>query len=53
MTTVNITTPTTIIKIYNNTDQTINTNMYIPTKVCNTCRIIKQLTEFYKDNKKS
>ena len=44
--------------IYNNTDQTVNSitelldnnplTIYIPTKVCNTYRIIKLLTEFYK-----
>ena len=39
----NITTSTVTINNYPST--------YIPTKVCNTCRIIKQLTEFYKDNK--
>ena len=59
MTTVNITTSTTTINIYNNTDQTIkrNTelldnnplNVYIPTKVCNICRTIKYVTEFNKD----
>ena len=51
MTTINITTPTTTINIYNNTDKTINPNMYIPTKACYRCRIIKQLTEFPKDTK--
>ena len=35
MTTVNITTSTGAINIYNNTDQTINLNMYIPTNACN------------------
>ena len=50
-TTNNITTFTTTININNNTEQTINSNIYIPTKVCNTCRIINQLTEFDKDNK--
>ena len=49
MTTVNITTPTTTINIYNNTDQTINPNMYIPSKACNRCLTIKQLTEFSKE----
>ena len=51
-------------KEYNiqNIDQTItpNTellnnnplNVYIPTKVCNTCRIIKYITEFYKNKTK-
>ena len=48
MTTVNIKTSTTTINNYNNTDQTINPNMYIPTKVCKTCRTIKKLIEFYK-----
>ena len=48
-TTNNITTSTATINNYNNTDQTINPNRYIPTKVCNTCRTIKQLTEFNKD----
>ena len=47
-TTNNITTTTINLNIYNNTDQTINPNMYIPTKVCKTCRTIKQLIEFYK-----
>ena len=59
MTTVNITTSTGAININNNTDQTINpnpellnnkpSNVYIPTKVCKTCRTIKYITEFYKD----
>ena len=49
MTTVNITTSTGTININNNTDQTINPNRYIPTKVCKICHTIKQLTEFYKD----
>ena len=44
----NITTSTTTINIYNNSDQIINPNTYIPTKACNRCRIIKQLTEFSK-----
>ena len=58
MTTVNITSSTGTININNNTEQTINpnqellnnnsSNVYIPTKVCNTCRIIKYVTEFYK-----
>ena len=58
MATNNITTTTATINIYNNTDKTINPNkeplynnlpnIYIPTKVCNACRIIKQLIEFYK-----
>ena len=52
MTTVIITTSTMNMNIYNNTEQTINPNMYIPTKVCKTCRTIKQLTEFYKNNNK-
>ena len=57
-TTNNITTTTMNINIYNNTDQTItlNTdllnnnppNVFIPTKVCSTCRIIKFITEFSK-----
>ena len=51
MTTINnITTITMNMNIYNNTDQIINPNPYIPTKVCNTCRTIKKLTEFYKNN---
>ena len=50
MTTVNITTSTDTININNNTDQTINPNMYIPTKACNRCRTIKQLIEFRKSN---
>ena len=44
MITVNITTSTVTINNYNST--------YIPTKVCNTCRTIKQLTEFYEDKSK-
>ena len=48
-TTNNITTSTVNMNIYNNTDQIINPNMYIPTKVCKTCRIIKYVTEFYKE----
>ena len=51
MTTFNITTYTGAININNNTDQTINLNMYIPTKVCKPCRTIKQLTELYKKTK--
>ena len=47
-TTNNIATFTVNINIYNNTDTTINSNMYIPTKACNKCRTIKQLTEFRK-----
>ena len=50
-TTNNITTSTMNMNIYNNTDQIINPNMYIPTKACNRCRIIKQLTEFSKHKK--
>ena len=46
MTTTNNITNTGTINIYNNTNQTINPNMYIPTKACNKCRSIKQLTEF-------
>ena len=59
MTTVNITTSTGDININYNTDQTINpnpellnnnpSNVYIPIKVCKTCRTIKYITEFYKD----
>ena len=58
MTSVNITTSIGAINIYNNTEQTINPNVellynqpnvYIPTKVCNTYRTIKYVTEFYKD----
>ena len=52
-TTNNITTTTMNMNIYNNTDQTINLNMYIPTKVCKTCRIIKQLTEFHTNKNSS
>ena len=62
MTTVNITTSTTTINNYNSTDKTItpNTgqldnsplNVYIPTKVGNTCRTIKYVAEFNKDNQK-
>ena len=48
MTTVNITTSTGAININNNTDQTINPNIYIPTKVCNRCNTIKYITEFNK-----
>ena len=47
-TTNNITTFTVNMNIYNNSDQTINYNVYFPTKACNTCRIIKQLIEFHK-----
>ena len=49
MTTVNITTSTMNMNIYNNTEQTINFNMYIPTKVCNKCRTIKELIKFNKE----
>ena len=50
MTTTNhITTSTSIININNNTHQTINSHMYISTKVCTTCRTIKYVTEFYKN----
>ena len=59
MTTLNITTSTGSININNNTDKTINSNsnpellnnqsnVYIPTKVCNACRTIKNITEFNK-----
>ena len=51
MTTVNITTSATTININNNTDKPINSNMYIPTKVCSKCRIIKELTEFNKEQR--
>ena len=51
MTTVNITTSTGAININNNTDKTINPNIYIPTKVCSKCRTIKQLTEFNKEKR--
>ena len=47
-TTNNITTSTINMNIYNNTEQTIDPNMYIPTKVCKICRTIKKVTEFYK-----
>ena len=56
MTTINITNTGTI-NIYNNNEQTINpntellnnqSNVYIPTKVCSTCRTIKYITEFSK-----
>ena len=43
MTTTNNITNTGTINIYNNTDKTINPNMYIPTKACNKCRSTKQL----------
>ena len=46
ITTNNITTTTMNMNIYNNTDQTINANMDIPTKVCSKCRTIKYVTEF-------
>ena len=36
------------MNIYNNTDQIINPNMYIPTKVCSKCRTIKYITVFNK-----
>ena len=52
MTTVNITTSSNTININNNADQTVNPNMDIPTKVCNKCRTLKYLTEFYKDKSK-
>ena len=48
-TTNKITTITMNMNIYNNTDQNVNPNMYIPTKVCSKCRIIKELTEFNKE----
>ena len=48
MTTTNHITNTGTINIYNNTNQTINPNMYIPTTVCKTCRTIKYITEFHK-----
>ena len=41
-TTINITSSTGTINIFNNTDKTINPFMYIPTKACNKCRLIKQ-----------
>ena len=44
MTTINITNNAGPINNYFST--------YIPTKACNTCRQIKQLTEFYKDKAK-
>ena len=50
-TTNNITTSTVNMNIYNNTDQTINPNMYIPTKACYTCRTIKQLIKFNKEKR--
>ena len=43
-TTNNITTSTFTINNYPST--------YIPTKVCKSCRTIKQLTEFYQDKSK-
>ena len=49
---VNITTSTGAININNNSDKTINPNTYTPTKACNKCRTIKQLTEFYKNKTK-
>ena len=58
-TTNNITTSTVTMNIYNNPYQTITRNtkllennsqtVYIPTKICKTCRTIKYVTEFYKD----
>ena len=61
-TTNNITTSTGTININNNTEQIINQNpelldnnlpnVNIPIKVCNTCRTIKYVTEFYKDKSK-
>ena len=48
-TTNNITTSTNTININNNTDQTVNPNMDIFTKVCNKCRTITYVTKFYKD----
>ena len=59
--TINIATSTGTININNNTDKPITSNIrllnnspnvYIPTKVCNTCRTIKCVTEFYKDKSK-
>ena len=53
MTTLNIPTFTGTININNNTDKTINSNpellnnqsnVYIPTKVCDACRTIKNIT---------
>ena len=62
MTTVNITTSTTTVNNYNNTDQNINpylellnnspSNVYIPTKLSTTCRTILNITEFYKGKSK-
>ena len=40
---------TSTINIYNNTDQIINSNMYVFTKTCNKCRSTKQLIKFRKD----
>ena len=58
-TTNNITTSTVTMNIYNNSYQTItpktkllennSQTVYIPTKVCKTCRTIKYVTKFYKD----
>ena len=48
MTTTNNITNTGTINIYNNTDQTINPNMYIPITACNRCHSTKQLREFRK-----
>ena len=57
-TTNNITSSTTTINIYNNTDKTINPNteqinknqqnVDIPTKVCSKCNTSKYITEFNK-----
>lgn len=55
--TINNITNTDTINNYNNTDKTINqnpellnnqTNVYIPTKMYITCRIIKYITKFNK-----
>ena len=48
MTTNNLTTTTINMNIYNNTDQTINPNMYIFTKGYSACHTINYITEFSK-----
>ena len=63
MKTNNITNFTGTINIYNNTDNTITpntgllnntfSNVYLPTKVCKTCHIIKYITEFYNDKSRN
>ena len=48
MTTNNITNSTVTINNYSSTSHTHEPKGFIPTKACNKCHQIKQLTEFYK-----